>query len=302
MNRWITAEQLAAFEGEGTTAHRLYTSPNAWVERFGADVLVSYKTDFARNAVAAGVKEWAGRTGFALGRLFTRFLPRQNADRVAPVLVEGDASAPLQTAVTERGVHYGIDFGAGYSAGLFMDQRANRAFLRAMAPRRLLNTFAYTCSFSVVAALAGAQTVSVDLSKKSLERGRANFGLNGLSTEGHRFIADDVLDVLPRLERRGEKFDAVILDPPTFSRGNRGHKWQVEEQIETLLAAALELAAPGAFILISTNCARLGREVLERTARFTLRVAHRGGDFHREPPLPDFPEGEGAQTLWLHIK
>ncbi len=302
MNRWITAEQLAAFAAEQTTAHRLYTTPNAWVERFGPDLLVSYKTDFARDAVAAGAKEWAERTGFNIERLFTRFLPKQNAERVSPVLAEGDPAAPLQTTVTERGVRYGIDFGAGYSAGLFMDQRANRSFVRMRAPQRLLNTFAYTCSFSVVAALAGAQTVSVDLSKKSLERGRANFGLNDLPLEGHRFIADDVLEVLPRLERRGEKFDAIILDPPTFSRGNKGRKWQVEEQIETLLGAAVELAAPEASILISTNCTRLERPVLERTARFVLKIAHRGGDFHHEPPLPDFPEGEGARTLWLHIR
>jgi 23S rRNA (cytosine1962-C5)-methyltransferase len=302
MNRWITTEQLAAFEAEGTNAHRLFTSLHAWVERFGADVLVSYKTELACQQVSEGVKEWAERTGFSLGRLFTRFLPKQNAERVSPALAAGDPALDLQTVVTERGVRYGIDFGAGYSAGLFMDQRANRSFLRALAPKHVLNTFAYTCSFSLVAALAGARTVSVDLSKKSLERGRANFGLNGLALDGHRFIADDVIDVLPRFERRGEKFDAIILDPPTFSRGARGRKWQVEEQIETLLGAAVELALPGAVILISTNCTRLDLRTLERTARFVLKTAHRGGDFHHEAPLPDFPEGEGARTLWLHIK
>ena len=294
MNRWISPEQ--------TNAHRMFTSPNAWVERLGRDVLVSFKTDAARDAVLSGLREWGARTGFSSERVFSRFLPRQNAERVAPVLVEGDADASLYTVVTERGVRYGIDFGAGYSAGLFIDQRANRAFVRQRAPKRLLNTFAYTCSFSVVAALAGARAVSVDLSKKSLDRGRENFALNGLLLEGHRFLADDVLDVLPRLERRGEKFDLIVLDPPTFSRGNRGRRWQVEEQIEDLLSAALELAEPAASILISTNCTKLDRQALERTARFALKAARRGGDFHREPPLADFPPGEGAQTLWLHLR
>jgi 23S rRNA (cytosine1962-C5)-methyltransferase len=302
MNRWISNELLAALNSEGTTAHRLFTSPSAWVERLGDDVLVSYKTDAARDAVCAGVKEWAERSGFALSRLFTRFLPRQNAERISPVLAEGDASLPLEAVVTERGVRYGIDFGAGYSAGLFIDQRANRSYVRARAPKRLLNTFSYTCSFSVTAALTGAQTVSVDLSKKSLDRGRANFAHNGLSTDGHRFIADDVLDVLPRFERRGEKFDIIILDPPTFSRGNKGRRWQVEEQVGTLLHAALELAAPGASVLISTNCTKLDRTALERTARLGLKMVRKGGDFHYEPSLPDFPAGEGARTLWLHLK
>jgi len=302
MNRWISPELFAAFEAGETTAHRLFTGPNVWVERLGRDVLISFKTDAARDAALSELRQWEASAGFQSARVFSRFLPKQNAERVAPVLIEGDAEAALHAVVTERGVRYGIDFGAGYSAGLFLDQRANRAFVRQRAPKRLLNTFAYTCSFSVVAALAGAQTVSVDLSKKSLDRGRENFALNNLPLEGHRFLADDVLDILPRLERRGEKFDVIILDPPTFSRGNRGRRWQVEEQIEDLLRAALELAEPGAAILISTNCTKLDRRALEQAARFALKTARRGGDFHTEPPLPDFPPGEGAQTLWLHLR
>jgi len=302
MSLWISPELFAAFEAEATTAHRLFTSPAVWVERLGTDALISFKTDAARDAALAGLRDWTARTGFSCGRVFSRFLPRQNAERVAPVLMEGDADAPLHTVVGERGVRYGIDFGAGYSAGLFIDQRANRAFVRARAPKRLLNTFAYTCSFSVVAALAGAETLSVDLSKKSLDRGRENFALNGLPLAGHRFTADDVLDVLPRLARRGERFDLIVLDPPTFSRGNRGRRWQVEEQIEELLQAALELATPQASLLISTNCTKLDRRALETAARFVLKTQRRGGDFHCEPPLPDFPPGAGAQTLWLHLR
>ena len=302
MNSWISPEQFSAFEAQETSAHRLFTGSNVWVERLGRDILISFKTDNARDDALAGLRHWTTSSGFLADRIFSRFLPKQNAERVAPVLMEGDIAAPLQTVVSERGVRYGIDFGAGYSHGLFIDQRANRATLRERAPKRLLNTFAYTCSFSVVAALAGAQTVSVDLSKKSLDRGRNNFALNGLPLDGHRFFADDVLDLLPRLERRGEKFDAIILDPPTFSRGNRGRRWQVEEQIEALLTAALELTTPNASILVSTNCAKLSRRALETAARFVLKTAHRGGDMHSEPPLPDFPKDEGAQTLWINLR
>ena len=160
----------------------------------------------------------------------------------------------LETEVSEAGVRYGLDFAGGYSAGLFIDQRANRARLRALKPKRLLNTFAYTCSFSVVAALGGAETVSVDLSRRSLTRGEENFQRNGLDPKaGHRFIADDVLAVLPRLARRGEKFDAIILDPPTFSRNQAGAAFQVQRDFDRLVALALEVAAPGAKILLSVN-------------------------------------------------
>lgn len=297
---WISSELLAAFEAQKTTAHRLFSSSDAWVERLGADILISFKNDQARDLAFAGLGEWCQRCGFAAGRVYGRFLPKQNAERVAPVLLSGEAGASPCAVVTEAGVRYGIDFSAGYSAGLFLDQRANRAFLRQRAPQRLLNTFAYTCSFSVVAALAGAQTLSVDLSKKSLDRGRANFELNALPLEGHRFLAEDVLDLLPRLARRGEKFDAIILDPPTFSRGNRGRRWQVEQGMEELALAALELLAPKGIVLLSTNCTKLSRRVLEAIARFVLKTNRRAGTFHSESALPDFALGEGAQTLWVH--
>src|SRR5204863_6937957 len=148
---------------------------------------------------------------------------------------------------------------------------------------------AYTCSFSVAAALAGAETISVDLSKKSLDRGRANFALNSIETTSHRFLADDVLDVLPRLARRGETFDAIILDPPTFSRGNKSRRFQVEKDLESLLVTALEVATPDARILLSTNCTRLAPRDLEQLARYALKLNRRTASFHRVPDLPDIP-------------
>src|SRR4030095_10911622 len=141
-------------------------------------------------------------------------------------------------------------------------------------------------------------TVSVDLSKKSLDRGRENFALNQLSMEGHRFIADDVLDVFPRLAKRGEKFDTIILDPPTFSRGNKGRKFQVERDLEALVAAALEVAEPKARVLISTNCTRLETRDLEQLARYQLKLNRLTGDIHRETDLPDIPADPARRTVW----
>jgi 23S rRNA (cytosine1962-C5)-methyltransferase len=186
---------------------------------------------------------------------------------------------------------------------LFIDQRANRARLRALKPKRLLNTFAYTCSFSVVAALGGAETVSVDLSRRSLARGEGNFQRNGLDPKaGHRFIADDVLAVLPRLARRGEKFDAIVLDPPTFSRNAAGAAFQVQRDFDRLVALALEVAAPEAKILLSVNHSAMRVADLERAARAALKLAGRSGRFHSTAPLADFPPGEGAKTVWVEVR
>jgi 23S rRNA (cytosine1962-C5)-methyltransferase len=304
MNRdWLTTGQFAAFERAGTDAHRIYSDAEGWIERLAQDALISHRSAGALDGMREGLREWSAATGWRPRRVFGKLLPRQNEDRDPPRLLEGDSALPLTGEVRENGVRYGLDFAAGYSAGLFLDQRMNRAFVRSTAPRRLLNTFAYTCSFSVVAALAGAETVSVDLSKKSLERGRANFLLNGLEPNpDHQFIADDVLEVLPRLARRREKFDAIVLDPPTFSRGSKGRRWQVEEHLEDLVLAAMEVAAPHARILVSTNCTKIQNSDLERVARFALKFQRRPGDLHREAKPADFPPGHGARALWVSLR
>ena len=125
------------------------------------------------------------------------------------------------------------------------------------------------------AACSGASTFNIDLSKKYLARGRENFALNNLSTVDHRFIADDVSSVLPRLARRGEKFDAIILDPPTFSRSPGGKTFQVEHDFEDLLIDALALAERDAHVLVSTNCSALSEHALEVMARYCLKETRR---------------------------
>src|SRR5450755_1906588 len=218
MSEWIDTAMVKAFAAEQTDAYRLCTFDDGWVERYGGDVLVSYKTEVARERLTTELYLWALNNEFKFMRVFARFLPKQNAKRVAPKLVVGDAQSNLQTIASERMLRYGIDFESGYSAGLFVDQRENRSFVRHGKPKMLLNCFAYTCAFSVAGATVGAKTVNVDLSKKSLARGRENLALNSVHTDGHRFIAEDVMEFLPRLARKNEKFDCIILDPPTFSR------------------------------------------------------------------------------------
>lgn len=299
---WIDRHLLDKFTAEGTNAHRLCTIDDGCVERFGCDYLISYKTTAARDRLILDLYFWRNSLGVDLSRVFGRFLPRKNEEREKPQLLFGDGNQNLQTIATEGFLNFKIDFGAGYSVGLFIDQRENRRYVRQHSPKRILNCFAYTCSFSVAAASVGAKTVNVDLSKKSLDRGRENFGLNSLPTTDHRFISDDVSIVLPRLARRGDKFDMIILDPPTFSRSHRGKTFHVESDFEELLSDALELVERDGCILLSTNCSTLREKGLEIMARYCLKVAKRAGKFHRPPPLPDFPPNTGASTLWLSLR
>ena len=289
--RLLTADQLAALATEGTNAHRLWTGSAGWIERFGDDYLVSAPSLEGACSLAARLPEMIAPLGLNARRTFARPLVKQPGEEDKPILVAGP-SLPLDAVVNERGLRFGVDFGAGYSVGLFCDQRANRAYLERLRPQRVLNCFAYTCAFSVAAARAGAETLSLDLSRKSLDRGRANFALNGLPLDGHRFVADDVFAVLPRLGRRGETFDVVILDPPTFSRGARGRVFRAERDLGELLETAARLVSPGGHLLLSTNARGLDAATVAR--RISSRVTP-------APPPPEYPPGAASSTAWLEL-
>src|SRR2546423_5576145 len=293
---------MSGLEAEGTDAYRLSTITDGWVERFGHDVLISFKNQTARERLTTEYLLWAEAMSFNTQRMFERLLPKRNEERKVPKLILGDSNTGSRSVVMERGLRFEIDFSGGYSVGLFIDQRENRSFVRKSAPKRMLNCFAYTCTFSVAAAKAGANTVSVDLSQKSLERGRGNFVLNNLPAAGHHFIADDVFEVFPRLSRKGEKFDLIVLDPPTFSRSHRGKTFQIESDFEGLLMAALEVADRDCRLFLSTNCIRLADPPLEGMARDCLNASRRAGSIHSQPPPVEFPPDRGDSTIWPTLR
>ncbi|MCX6935941.1 MAG: class I SAM-dependent methyltransferase [Verrucomicrobia bacterium] len=199
----------------------------------------------------------------------------------------------------ELGLTYGIDLTPGISPGLFPDQRENRAQLRTLRPHRLLNLFAHTCAFGVVAAAAGAETLNIDSSSRSLARGKENYHRNQFTGPRHRFWAEDVRRVLPRLIRRGEKFDAVILDPPTFAHGGRGRAFRMDRELEPLLLSCHQLLSPHGSLLLSINEAHttplsLASKVRELFARQNIPM-------RIEPGLrpADTPSDRMPATLWI---
>jgi 23S rRNA (cytosine1962-C5)-methyltransferase len=156
--------------------------------------------------------------------------------------------------VEESGLEFEIDFRAGYSPGLFLDQRINRGKLRRIAQgRMLLNTFSYTCAFGVAAAVGGAATVNLDLSRNYLHWGKRNYELNQIDLSGHEFLYGDVFDWLGRFKRRGRKFDLIILDPPTFSRDRRSKIFRVQDDFGDLADQASACLNRNGLLLCSTN-------------------------------------------------
>ena len=151
--------------------------------------------------------------------------------------------------VTEHGLRYLIDLSASStSTGLFLDQRETRRDLLAgdLSERSVVNVFAHTGSLSVAAASAGAETLTLDLSKRYLDWARDNFRANGLDPDEHDFIYGDALDWMGRLARKGRRFDVVLVDPPSASTTRKGSKrWRVDRDLGELVTRAVELCSEG---------------------------------------------------------
>lgn len=195
--------------------------------------------------------------------------------------------------VRENGAAFEISFQSGYSQGIFLDQRDNRAEVRRrMQPGlRLLNTFAYTGAFSVAAALGGAETTTLDLSQPYLDWAKRNFTHNGLDPAAHYFCKGDTFHWLKRFAKQGRQFDAIVLDPPTFSRDEKGKVFRVETDYGELAGLAMACLAPGGWLLCCTNCRKLDdyqfdRQILAASPRrLQLRHAAMPADFTGDPYL-----------------
>jgi 23S rRNA (cytosine1962-C5)-methyltransferase len=224
------------------------------------------------------------------------FWKRLTHEKSPPVWIAGDHEEKA-FAVRENGLRFEIDFSAGYSQGLFLDQRDNRAELRRISTgKRVLNCFAYTCAFGVAAAAEGAETVNIDLSKRYLEWGRRNYALNSLDPAAHGFLQGDAFDWLRRFGKKGRHFDHVVLDPPTFSRSGKGRVFTIAEGYGELARLAAALLAPGGALFCSTN-----QRTLTEAAFRRLLLAGLGGAwdirFRRMPA--DFTGEPYLKACWL---
>jgi 23S rRNA (cytosine1962-C5)-methyltransferase len=311
----------ALIDRSQTTAFRLVHGesdrlPGVYVDKLGDHLLVqSERSNFSLPEQLRVEQEHKS----VYFRPLLRQVRRAGLDEASPRLVEG-LSAPDPFTVRENGITYELSFSQGYSVGLFLDQRDNRRRLltRYIAPDfalrqidsttpwAVLNTFAYTCAFSVCAASSGARTTSLDLSKKSLDWGKRNFLANGLDPAQHDFIYGDVFDWLRRFARKGRLFDLVLIDPPTFSRSKPSGVFRAERDYGKLVIAALAVTRPHGVLFCSTNAAEWRAEdFLAEVLGAIQRAGHTVLKQHYVPQPPDFPvsrcEPAYLKTVWLRV-
>lgn len=166
--------------------------------------------------------------------------------------------------------------------GLFPEQAVNWAWIMekiaaAGKPVNVLNLFAYTGGATLAAAAAGGRVCHVDAAKGAVQWAKENAELSGLQNRPIRYIADDVFKFVQREIRRGNRYDAVIMDPPSFGRGPSGERWELETGLFSLVEACQSiLSDEPVFFLINAYTTGLAPAVLANLLDLTVKTRYGG--------------------------
>lgn len=168
--------------------------------------------------------------------------------------------------------------------GLFPEQAVNWDFIRdliieAKRPVKVLNLFAYTGGATVSALSAGAEVCHVDASKGIVTWAKENVISSGLGDKPVRYIVDDVVKFVKREIRRGNKYDGIIMDPPSYGRGPSGEMWKIEDALFPLISDCMEILSDNPlFLLINSYTTGLSATVLKNVMNVTA-IKKFGGEF-----------------------
>lgn len=188
---------------------------------------------------------------------------------------------------------YTVQLGGRQNTGFFLDMEPGRQWLESLASgRRVLNLFSYTCAFSVVAQMAGAESVvNVDMSRGALTQGRDNHRLNHLPTDHIRFLPENILKSWGRIRRPGP-YDVAIIDPPSYQKGS----FVAERDYGKLVRRIPQLMSVDGDILLCLNAPELGQDFVQQVVDQECPDCQ---FIERLTPSPDFPDEDPDQQLKL---
>lgn len=161
--------------------------------------------------------------------------------------------------------------------GLFPEQAVNWKWMiekiqSVSRPIKVLNLFAYTGGATVACAYAGAEVCHVDAAKGMVQWAKENVSLSGLADRKVRFLTDDVIKFVKREIRRGNQYDAVIMDPPSYGRGPKGEKWSIENDLYDLVMLCTDLLSNNPlFFLINSYTTGLSPSVLDNVLSLSVK-------------------------------
>jgi 23S rRNA (cytosine1962-C5)-methyltransferase len=210
--------------------------------------------------------------------------------------------------VKENGVNFAVYLNEGAMVGIFLDQREVRKKIRDTYAKgkSVLNTFSYTGAFSVAAALGGAtKTTSVDLAKRSLNKTKEQFSLNGIDDNAQSIIVEDVFHYFKYAVKKQLKFDLVILDPPSFARSKK-IVFSAEKDYKNLLKEAISITKDEGIIVASTNSSAFNMKKFKGFIDQAYKESNRKYQLVEEFSLPkdfktikEFPEGNYLKVVFI---
>jgi 23S rRNA (cytosine1962-C5)-methyltransferase len=291
-----------------TNAYRLFHAdadgiPGVTVDWFDGVAVASLYRAWGTDAEKAWVAALAAE--LECDAVYLKRRPRE-ASRIPPESVE--ALAPEEPAwgrpvaertILENGLRYRIQPAQGLAVGLYLDMRDARQWVREQSrSRRLLNCFAYTCAFGVCAKAGGAdRVVNVDLSRRALDWGEQNARLNGQPVSKEDYVSGDVFDWLGRFRKRDQRFDLVVLDPPSFAT-SKGTRFSASSDWPRLIERATAVVDRGGSVLACCNQASLSVQRFENMVRRGFEKSSRGATLTRRLGASeiDFPSLPGAPS------
>ena len=192
--------------------------------------------------------------------------------------------------------------------GVFPEQAVNWDFTgnlirNASKPLKVLNLFAYTGGATLACAQAGASVCHVDASKGMVAWARENAAASGLSDRPIRWLVDDCIKFVQREQRRGNRYDGIIMDPPSYGRGPGGEVWKPEEQLFSLVELCRSILSPDAkFFLLNSYTTGLSPSVMEYLLGVLLQKPMGGRVASDEIGLPVTSTGQvlpcGSTAIW----
>lgn len=193
----------------------------------------------------------------------------------APMEVLQGSAADSVGVVREGPARFHVDLLDTVNPGLFLDMRHVRLEIgKRCAGHRFLNLFSYTCSFSVHARLGGAEiATNADISGKILDKGRENFKLNGLDLRPGEFFRGNAIEYVHWAQKKGLKFDGIVLDPPSFARF-KGANFNVREHLMPLVSDCASILNPGGFFMVSSNYSEFNLSAFARDVRDAVATVH----------------------------
>ena len=311
--KWFYEQVQAAWElrsplrQQGCTAYRWLFGegdglPGLTVDLYGDYAVIQTYMESAAGLLddlVAALSATHSLKGIILRTQHSTDLPEERDDEPGKGRLFWGQAAPKDLTVQEHHLKFQVDLQTGQKTGLFLDHRENRRFLEGWSQdREVLNCFSYTGAFSLYALRGGAKrVVSVDVGRSLAQATTTNIHLNQLDESRHTFVTEDCFTLLSRYVEQKQRFDLLILDPPSFAKSKQNRHAALRAYTK-LNALALQCVTPGGLLATASCTSQVSPDAFKEmiaaagaSAGHRLQIIHEAGQPLDHPVPAQFPEG-----------